>query len=264
MWLVGIAIILWLLTFSAVGQNLKNQQQTIRIAVSEWPPYTSLDLPHYGTNNHIITAAFALEGVTVQYGFFPWARAKALARSGEWDAVSAQYYTKERANHFLYSVPLINITDVFFHLKNLPFDWKTLDDLKSYKIGTTIGYSYGKPFDDAVVSGLLSVETVPKDVQNLRKLLGGRIEIVPMALVAGTAILRKHFTPKQIQKITYHPKPQNNANLYLVFSKQFARNEHMAKLFEKGMKKLKKNGTYQQIIKQLLKNHQLLKQVQDD
>ena len=55
-------------------------QQTVRLAVGEWEPYVSQNLPQKGLIARIITEAFALEGVKVELGFFPWARAKALAK----------------------------------------------------------------------------------------------------------------------------------------------------------------------------------------
>ncbi len=48
--------------------------ETIRLTNGEWQPYLSKDAPHHGFASHIVTEAFALVGVEVEYGFFPWKR----------------------------------------------------------------------------------------------------------------------------------------------------------------------------------------------
>ena len=53
-------------------------QETIRLATEEYPPYTSKHLANYGLASHIVTDAFALEGVQTEYSFFPCARALLL------------------------------------------------------------------------------------------------------------------------------------------------------------------------------------------
>lgn len=44
--------------------------ETVRLANGEYPPYCSEHLPHYGIWSHIVTEAFALKGLTVEYEFF--------------------------------------------------------------------------------------------------------------------------------------------------------------------------------------------------
>jgi len=59
--------------------------ETIRLTNGEWQPFLSKDAPHHGFASHIVTAAFALVGVEVEYGFFPWKRSFKLAKEGTWD-----------------------------------------------------------------------------------------------------------------------------------------------------------------------------------
>ncbi len=48
--------------------------ETIRLANGEWHSFLSKGAPHHGFASHIVTDAFALVGVEVEYGFFPWSR----------------------------------------------------------------------------------------------------------------------------------------------------------------------------------------------
>ena len=97
--------------------------ETIRITNGEWTPYLSEHLPHYGVSSHIVTEAFALVDVEVEYGFFPWQRSFKLAKSGEkWDGSAVWYYSEERARHFHYSDAVNQVEMAFFHLKDASFD----------------------------------------------------------------------------------------------------------------------------------------------
>lgn len=53
-------------------------------------------LPHHGFVSRIVTEAFRLEGTTVHYEFYPWARAYHVARNGSVDASIGWYRTEER------------------------------------------------------------------------------------------------------------------------------------------------------------------------
>ncbi|MBF0233705.1 MAG: hypothetical protein HQK65_11810 [Desulfamplus sp.] len=60
-------------------------KEIIRLTNGEWPPYLHKELKYYGVASRIVTEAFALEGITVEYDFFPWGRAYEYAKSGEWN-----------------------------------------------------------------------------------------------------------------------------------------------------------------------------------
>lgn len=222
----------------------------LRISTGEWDPYMSENLKHYGVTNRIITEAFALMNVKVEYGFFPWARAMEFIHSGEWDASSAWFYTTERAQNFLYSDPVIENKQVFFHLKRFDFDWKTFADLKGIPIGATIGYTYGEEFDLAEKQGQLLVERIPTDELNFRKLVLGHIKLFPIDIEVGYKILQKSFKPEEAQLISHHPKPSIAQPLHLLFSKKVERNQKMQALFNEGLKQLRQIGKYQQYLEE--------------
>lgn len=58
--------------------------ETVRITNGEWPPFTSEHLPGGGSLSRVVWEAFALEDVTVEYGFYPWKRSYEYARAGRW------------------------------------------------------------------------------------------------------------------------------------------------------------------------------------
>lgn len=221
-------------------------KEKIRIASGEWLPYQSEKLKYHGVASRIVTEAFALSGIQVEYGYFPWARSLNYAKLGKWDGTFLWFDTTERRNFFYISEPVVNIQYVFFHLKNYAFDWKTIDNLKDIYIGATIGYKYGEKFENAEKMGKIYVDRIKSDNLNFRKLLKGNIHIFPCDLNAGYEIIQKNFTPKQIERFTYHPRPIKAAPHHLLLSKKIKRNNRLLLLFNQGLKQLKDSGKVEQ------------------
>ncbi len=234
-------------------------EETIRITNGEWDPFLSENLQHYGVISHIVTEAFALEGVNVEYGFFPWGRAYEFVKFGDWDGSVVWTHTPDREKDVYFSDPLLVSNDVFFHLKRYTFDWNTIEDLKDIDIGATIGYTYGKAFDNAEKFGEIRVERVPTDDINFRKLLVGRIQIFPMNIDVGYSLMHEKFTLKEARLITNHLKPIGTYVYHLLLSKKVERNKQMLILFNKGLKRLKESGRYDQYFEDSRRGKYLIK-----
>ena len=121
-------LLLTLFFLQCTLSNCIAAEEIIRITTGEHPPYLSENLKYNGVGLRIIREAFALEGVTVEYGFFPWKRSYKLAKQGEWDASATWGHNIERDNDFYFSEPLYPAISAFFHLKSYKFHWNTLDN----------------------------------------------------------------------------------------------------------------------------------------
>ena len=100
-----------ILSSSSVGYA----EEKVRIASGEWLPYQSENLKYHGPASRVITEAFALSGIDVEFGYFPWARSYEYAKKGEWDGTFLWFDTSERRKDFFISEPVLNIQYVFFH-----------------------------------------------------------------------------------------------------------------------------------------------------
>ncbi len=224
-------------------------RETIRLTNGEFAPYQSKTLKHYGVLSRIVFEAFAMEGVDVEYGFFPWRRAYDLARSGEWDGTLAWQKTDERAEHFLFSDQLYTSRQVFFYFIENDFHWKSYDDLARYAIGVTLGYTYGEEFDERVREGDLRIQSASTDELNFNKLLMGRIDAFPCNIEVGYYLLRTKFGPTGGDLIAHHPKFLTpGAPLYLMISKEIEKGEHFIEVFNRGLYKLKENGMFDKFV----------------
>ena len=221
-------------------------QETIRLTNGEWPPFQSEKLIYYGIASRIVSEAFELEGVKVEYGFFPWKRAFEWARKGNWDGSLIWFDTPERRKDFYISNPVANVSFVFFHLKSYSFDWKTMDDLKGLKIGATIEADYGEAFQKAEKNETFWVDRLETDTQNFRMLLIKRVNLMIVDLDVGYATLQDQFSQDEIQLITHHPKPVKAAPHHVLLSKKVKKNKLMIDLLNKGLKRLRKSGKIDQ------------------
>ncbi len=219
----------------------------IRLTNGEWPPYLSKHLKNYGVVSQIVSEAFALEGIQVEYGFFPWTRSLMYAKVGKWDGSIIWFKTPEREKDFLVSDPVITNKKVFFHRKDKPFSWSKMEDLKNLTIGITRGYTYGNEFDSAEQSGLIKVARFTEDQKSFELLIHNRINIFPMELDVGYHILKTKFKPSQQELITHNDNPLLESTLHLLLSKNQA-NKTVLDKFNNGLKKLIDSGRYKTLL----------------
>ena len=225
------------------------EQERVRLTNGEWPPFLSEHLLHHGIGSRIVSEAFAAEGITVEYGFFPWKRAYKYAKLGVWDGSVIWLWSKERTKLFYYSDPVIDSQDVFFQLREKPLRWQKLEDLTGLTIGATAGYFYGKAFEQAEKSGQLKVVRVNSDLQSLRRLLTGRIDACVINLQVGYFLLNQHFSDLQRQRISYHPNAVHESSWHLILSKQKPGNKQLLERFNRGLATLRNSGAVERYLK---------------
>jgi polar amino acid transport system substrate-binding protein len=228
--------------------TLAQTHDTIRLTTGKWQPFTSKSAPHYGVALHIVTEAFALVGVEVEYGFFPWKRAMKLARDGKWDGSAVWWDTEERRADFFYSDPIALGTNSFFHLRSYQFDWQGFESLTDLRVGGTSEYSYGTEFDAAEEAGVFQTHRAISDEVGLTNLLKGRIDVFPGELLVTYEQIRDTFSEEEAALFTHHPKHISQAPLHLLLSKKVPESEQMHDLFNEGLRQLKESGKYDEII----------------
>jgi polar amino acid transport system substrate-binding protein len=168
-----------------------------------------------------------------------------------WDASCCWWPDDETTNEFLVSDTITETSFVFYHLKSYKLEWDSLKDLEGIKIGGTTKYHYGNEFMNAIESKKFNIEYTPKDEFNYRKLLAGRIDIFPNDPTVGKAQIRNNLSLDEANLLTYHSKKFGKSTLHLIMSKNHKRNKYFIDKFNAGLKKLKSNGRYQQMLDDL-------------
>lgn len=230
------------------------QAKTVLISTGEFTPYCSSAIREKGFVSHVISTAFSRQGYDVEFDFYPWKRAIKQSLSGSYDATSWWAYNEDRAKEFLYSDALLEVSVHFFFLKtrNGDFDWKTVDDLDGFRIGVTRGYYLSEEMEAYMKTDRAIFETVNDDKMNFKRLLKGRIDLFPMNSVAGVELLRSQFAPSIIHQVEYHSRAISIRPGYLLFPKNNKDSEELHKAFNKGLKEIKEDGTYEKMYDDLL------------
>lgn len=221
----------------------------VRLANGEWPPYTGQHLPGHGCDSQVVTEAFALEGIQVTYEFLPWARGLLLSQNGVVDgAVEWAGTPEQRKTHHVSSEALSRQQWVFFQRKDAPIPWERLDDIRDRTIGVTIGYAYSDVFAELKKQRPAMFREASSDVLNLRKLLGGRIDLFPLERVVGRYLIARELTPEEQEALTTDGRTLTELTPHLLLSHAIAANEQRMTRFDRGLLKLRANGRYQELM----------------
>ena len=131
-----IGTLMYLLIAAAPVFGLK-----LKIMTGEWFPYVSKNMVGLGFAAEVVSYAFLLGGIETEFEFAPWERCEALVKSGEAFATFPHKQTKEREKFAFFSDPIAASKSVIFFQKKQfgKFEYKSLKDLKKYKIGGVKG-----------------------------------------------------------------------------------------------------------------------------
>lgn len=234
---IALAIIL----NSALGSAATKK---IVLATLNWEPYYGEKLENGGYIAEITREAFQRVGYEVEIKWVPWKRALEQAKEGRYDGLLGAWFSEERAQYFAFTEPIDMTTLSFFKQTGSPILYSTLKDLTPYRIGVTRGYAHTKEFDAAVY---LTKEEVTTSSQNIQKLSEGRIDLFVEDRRVVQYLIRNDFL-KLNGKIVEVKPPLQEKPLYNAISKKVVGYEHIIEDFNRGLKLLKDDGTFDQIL----------------
>jgi len=212
------------------------QGEAAVLASLEWPPYTGQSLGGLGASSEVVRQAFQRAGIPLEIHFFPWARAVAVARTSvEYAGYFPEYRAARIEDSFLFSDSIGQSPLGFAETADAPVNWSTLQDLRGLIIGTVQGYVNTEEFDRMAEAGELRVEQATDDLTNLRKLLGGRINL---AVIDENVFLHLLATQPDLRdgqrKLKFNGRILEMKELFVCFRRDAA-GERLAKLFNEGL-----------------------------
>lgn len=150
-----------------------------RFASTEWPPFSSRNLPEDGLASVVVSAVVQREGGQARFDYFPWKRTvSAGADDPAYTGYMPAWRSAERDKSCYFSTPISNTSTVFATLRGDPLQLRSLRDLIGIRIGVVAGFTNGDDFDSLVGRGALELDEALSDDINIRKLLAGRIRVV--------------------------------------------------------------------------------------
>lgn len=178
------------------------------------------------------------------------ARLESNWRQGKlYDMVFTYSLKEERTPYLLYAreAHIYNNWHFFVLKKNLPrLRYDSLDDLKGLRVGATQGFSYTKEFWAEVEAGTWHTDLVTQNELQVRKLLHGRIDIVPLpAMVTLYGARQEGYA----ERIAYLPKPLKGDAYYNTFVKasDYPGLPALAQRYDEELRRMKEDGSLRAI-----------------
>jgi polar amino acid transport system substrate-binding protein len=216
---------------------------SILLTSGEWPPFYSASLPGGGFANRVIRESFALEGIAADFLYLPWRRALEMADHGPAEGSAGWLPMEARERRFLYSDPVFQSVRVFFHRRDVPFIWHTLEDVRDLRVGITLGSAEEFPFDEAMAGGKGKLDVAGSYVAGMKMLIAGRVDVYACNKAVGLFVLARRIA-QGADRVVYNPKPIFSETNHLILSRRLPYAEALMERFNEGLRKLRQSGRY--------------------
>lgn len=236
---------LWFIALGALFAGGSAQAEgTLRMAISDWPPYVETTAPDGGIAIDLVRTALDRIDYDIAIVDEPWSRTLEGASIGVYDALAAAWYSDRRAAAFLFSKPYLTNQVKFIKRKDNPFQFRTMDDLKGQVIGIVKDYAYDDRFDNA--RGL--TRFVNNHVlENLLLMLQGQIDVtLDDELVLQYEISR--YMAGSRNQFEILPNPFATRGLCFAMSRQHPKAKEIVKAFDAEIAEMRTDGTYDRIL----------------
>jgi len=221
-----------------------NQKEHIKVCYLEWGKQGGKHLLDQGFNPDLITNVLKNAGYTLQVDIMPWARCILHVKRGSYDMVAGLWVDEnyKKDYHFLETTTIDKIA--FMSLKTLKVKSGSLKDFE----GKRIGILRGAGGMDMIKNGNFDVRILTNDDLMIKQLKVGRID----AIVSNTdhliSVIEDRF-PEMVGN-TRVWKPAIKINITSpAIRKNHPKKDDLTERFNKSMRKLKKDGFYEQLFK---------------
>jgi polar amino acid transport system substrate-binding protein len=127
------------------------------------------------------------------------------------------------------------------------FDWKYFTDLAGLRVGAVQFNSYTPEFWNLQKSGTLKVEFAQDDLTNLRRLVAGRIDVVPMERNMACFLMKTQFAPTEVASLRAHPKLLTNQfTTHLMLSAKLPQSAERMKAFNQGLRVVQRSRQFEE------------------
>ncbi|AHX62893.1 glutamine transport system substrate-binding protein, putative [Aeromonas media WS] len=133
---------------------------------------------------------------------------------GVYDLLLSHSYKPERESYLLYpkQAHIRHSWHFFVRKDDLgKIRYRTLADLKPWRIGVTKDFSYTPELTAAMADPAYRFQVIPINQLQLRKLIAGRIDVVPMSLVTAFAQIREEGLEGKLD-VTVHRDGVDSTN----------------------------------------------------
>ena len=227
------------------------ERLSLALTADEYAPLMSESLPNGGILTRIVREAFRLGGVDVTIMFMPNNRAIAGLMKDVYEGGYGWAHSKDRDAKLLFSRTAIqSVRMVFFQRAGETYPWNALSDLRSYRIGATLGNYYSDEFMALENEPDSPVEFAGSDLANMKKLLHGRIDLFPIDEEVGRFLIQRNFVPESQAKLTSQKQLISLIPMYVVVRRSLPHASELIERFDRGYKQLSDSGELAKLLQE--------------
>lgn len=243
------SIFVFLLSIFSFSLASNADDQTVRLTIGDWKPFIEQrDEAAHGIAVSVVEAAFQESDYSVEWGFFPWARAYALSEVGSWDGSAVWYHSEKRAEGFLYSDPVFTFQQALVCHNDTDPNWETFEDLLSRRIGSLF-FNEHPHIGNFLKDANKPPQLFPSYRTLYNSLASNRIDCIIIHPVAHKYFLDEFF-PDQVIPLRIASKEFPPAHLSLIVSKRAKNAERLIESFNQGLRNIRTSGLYTEIVTQ--------------
>jgi polar amino acid transport system substrate-binding protein len=225
-----------------------NSFDVVKLSEDPWPPFTyGEDIPTGGIAVEFTHEIFTRLGVDYEIRLYPWERCLHQMRKGKRDGVILSGINEERKLYMVFTDLIMEDRDLIWYSskRKEPIVWHELEDLKNYVIAATIGFSYGKEFEEAKKKFSFNMDLAVDDITNFKKVAAGRNDIFICNETVALTLFKEN--PDLKGQFKYAEKPLKLVTLHMAFSKKSPAVSLVPKI-NTIIKSMQKDGTIIKII----------------
>lgn len=213
-------------------------------AEDDWYPFSALrDGEIQGMSVDIVRAAFGAGGAHVELQPYPYPRCMQSSLQGD---IAGCFDTTPnaaiRAQYLLPEEPLFNADIVLWARRDNPLTSITQNQLSGRTVVVTGGYEYGATFDS---DKSFRRVVVRRDLHGFRMLAHHRADyVVAFRRTAQSLFNDEPELSGQFKPVMLIASPA----LYISFSRKNPHSATLIKQFDRGMRMIRANGSYQKIL----------------
>jgi len=242
-------VILAGILFVSLLQNA-NAGDSIILAAIEYPPYSSIQMKNGGMLTQIVEEAYERVGYKVVMQYYPWSRATQMVKEGRLDGLADVWMREKRKEWLLYSEPMPLASEVVLYKRKelkLDFDGQDYLMLKPYLIGS--GRGYADPIGLEKVRSELQISKVTEDIQNLKMLKAGHIDLVIIDKFVAQYILNKEM-PGSVNNFDWVKRPLSFELNYVGISKKTPNALKKLRDFNRGLASMIREKRFDAILEE--------------
>ena len=190
----------------------------------------------------LVRQIFAEFNVEIEPISLPWARAVAQMKTGELDMIPVIFYTRDRAEAMVFTIPYMDVPTAVFVPLGKCFEFNTLDDLQGRNGLMIRGDSISEEFN--AYRPKLTISEVPAYEQMLKMLDTFRADYAVAAEYGFMIEARRMGYDRVVEKL---PRPIASRELHFAFSKKSMFQRYLPEVNQRIIQ-LQKDGTMDRLI----------------